>query len=236
MKTKKSSRSKATSKKFASEQFQILSESSPFSIKEGYKALRTNVIFSLPGTDSKCIGLTSAARSEGKSTTAINLAIAFSQIGKKTILLDCDLRLPTIASKLRLPKQPGVSNLIVGEASFNDVVQHYSNNFDVIPAGQIPRDPTGLLASEQMKFALAKLKEYYDYVIIDLPPVTTVTDAAILTDSIDGYLLVVRHGLTDYRGVSEMLHQLTLSDAKIMGFVYSGAPVSEKKYYQHYYA
>ena len=230
------SRKKTLTNKFATEQFQILSESSPFAIKEGYKALRTNVIFSLPGTESKCIGLTSASHSEGKSTTAINLGIALSQIGKKTVVLDCDLRLPTIASKLRLPKQPGLSNLIVGEAKLSEVIQHYSENFDVIPAGQIPRDPTGLLASEQMKYLLSKFKEYYDYVIVDLPPVTTVTDAAILTDSVDGYLLVVRHGATDYRDVGEMLHQLRLSDAKIMGFVYSGAPISEKKYYQHYYA
>lgn len=235
MKKKNTAKNRAAAK-FAAEQFHILSESSPFSVKEGYKALRTNVIFSLPGTESKCIALTSSARSEGKSTTAINLGIAFAQIGKRTILLDCDMRLPTIAAKLHLPKQPGLSNLIVGEASVNDVVQHYCEGLDVIPAGQIPRDPTGLLASEQMKYMLSKLKEYYDYVIIDLPPVTTVTDAAILTDSVDGYLLVVRHGVTDYRAVNEMLHQLTLSEAKIMGFVYSGAPVSEKKYYQHYYA
>ncbi len=235
MKKKTSAKNKALSK-FAADHFQILSDASPFAVKEGYKALRTNVIFSLPGSESKCIALTSSGRSEGKSTTAINLGIAFAQIGKRAILLDCDMRLPTIASKLHLAKQPGLSNLIVGEASVNDVVQHYCEGLDVIPAGQIPRDPTGLLASEQMKYMLSRLKEYYDYVIIDLPPVTTVTDAAILTDSVDGFLLVVRHGVTDYRAVNEMLHQLTLSEAKIMGFVYSGAPVSEKKYYQHYYA
>ena len=228
-------RGKVTSK-FDNDVDHILSEASPFVIKEAYRTLRTNIIFSLPGTDPKCIAVTSPARSEGKSTNAINIAIAFSQIGKRTLLIDCDLRRPTVAARLRLAKQPGLSNLIVGESDVNQVLQHHSENFDVIAAGQIPRDATGLLASKRMKYLLGKLKEYYDYVIIDLPPITTVTDAAILTQIVDGYLLVVRHDATEYRGVSAMLHQLQLSEAKILGFLFTNAPVIEKKYYSHYYA
>ena len=212
----------------------ILTDKAPFAIKEAYKALRTNVTFSLPGTESKCIGFTSSDRAEGKTTNAINLGITFSQIGKRVVLVDCDLRLPTIATRLNIPGRPGLSNLLVGEARANDVVNHYAENLDVIPAGQLPRDPTGLLASEFMGKFIEKLKEIYDYVIIDLPPVTTVTDAAILSQHIDGFLLVVRHESSHYGNVAEMLRQLKLAEAKILGFVYNDAPIEGKKNY-HYY-
>lgn len=212
----------------------ILTESSPFAIKEAYKALRTNVTFSLPGTESRCIGITSSDRAEGKSTNAINLAIAFSQIGKRVVLVDCDLRLPTIAAKLNVPGRPGLSNLLVGEARANDVLNHYAENLDIIPAGQIPRDPTGLLVSDFMGKFIAKLKEVYDYVIIDLPPVTKVTDAAILSKHIDGFLLVVRHENSHYGEISEMLRQLNLAEARILGFIYNDAPIEGKKNYYYY--
>ncbi len=214
----------------------LLDDNSPFAVKEAYKALRTNVTFSLPGSESKCIGFTSSERAEGKSTNAVNLGISFAQIGKRVILLDCDMRLPTVASKTGLQQNPGLSDLLVGEAAAKDVIRHYIDNMDVIPAGQIPPDPTGLLASDLMVKLLAKLKELYDYVLIDLPPVNTVTDASILSRYIDGFLLVVRHEAANYRDVTEMFRLLELSEAKILGFIYNDAPVESKKYYSHYYA
>ena len=208
----------------------VLTDEAPFSVKEGYKALRTNVAFSLPEADEKVIGVTSAERAEGKSTNAINLGIAFSQI------LECDMRLPTIAAKLQIPAHPGMSDLMIGEASMEEVVHPCAENFDVIPAGRIPKDPTGMLASAQMANLITRLKESYDYVIVDLPPVTTVTDAAIMAKNIDGFLLVVRHQSTEFGEIDEMMRLLKLSDAKILGFVYNEAPVEGKKYYSHYYA
>lgn len=214
----------------------ILTDNSPFSVKEAYKALRTNVTFSLPGGGAKCIGFTCAERAEGKSTNAINLGISFAQIGKRVVLLDCDMRLPTVASKMKLQQSPGLSDLLVGEATARDVLRHYADNLDVIPSGQIPPDPTGLLSSDLMARLITKLKDAYDYVLIDLPPVTTVTDAAILSRCIDGFLLVVRHEATQYNDVAEMFRQLELADSKILGFIYNDAPVETKKYYSHYYA
>ena len=232
MKRKKNSK---TDKLMKSGTF-ILTEDSPFSVKEAYKALRTNVTFSLPGNESKCIGFTSAERAEGKSTNAINLGISFAQIGKRVVLLDCDMRLPTVASKLKLQQNPGLSDLLVGEASARDVMRHYMTNMDIIPSGQIPPDPTGLLSSDLIAKLIEKLKEAYDYVMIDLPPVTTVTDAAILSRCIDGFLLVVRHEATQFNDINEMFRQLELADSKILGFIYNDAPVETKKYYSHYYA
>ena len=115
-------------------------------------------------------------------------------------------------------------------------MRHYMTNMDIIPSGQIPPDPTGLLSSDLIAKLIEKLKEAYDYVLIDLPPVTTVTDAAILSRCIDGFLLVVRHEATQFNDINEMFRQLELADSKILGFIYNDAPVETKKYYSHYYA
>lgn len=213
----------------------ILREKSPFMMREAYKALRTNVAFSLPGGDARCIAVTSGSRGEGKSYNSVNLAIAFAQIGKKVILFDCDMRLPTVASKLGLKAKPGLSDYLVGEASLEEAIRRDVEGVDVIPAGSIPPDPTGLLESAQIEELIDRMREEYDYIIIDLPPVNTVADAAILSRCIDGFLLVVRHGNTENKDISEMLRQLRMVGARILGFVYNDVPVDGKRYYYRYY-
>ena len=215
----------------------LLTERSPFAVREAYKALRTNVIFSLPGTESKCIGITSAVRGDGKSINAANLAIAFAQIGKRVILVDCDMRLPTVSSKLGIQGIPGLSDFLVGEAKVESTVRNVERlGISVMPAGNIPPDPTGLLESKQIEQLFTALGKIYDYVIVDLPPVNTVPDAAILSKYVNGYLLVVRHEKTEYREVAEMLNQLHFANAKILGFVYNDVTANGKKYYQKYYS
>lgn len=213
----------------------ILRERSPFMMREAYKGLRTNVTYSMPGGDAKCIAVTSANRSEGKSYNTINLAISFAQIEKKVVVIDCDMRLPTIASKLGVQAKPGLSDYLIGEAKLEEVLQRDVEGIDVIPAGNIPRDPTWLLESVQMEALLEALRKLYDYVLIDLPPVNTVTDAAILSRCTDGILLVVRHNVTAKREVAEMLRQLRFAGAKILGFVYNDVPIVGKKYGKRYY-
>lgn len=213
----------------------LLTEQSPFAVREAYKALRTNVIFSLPGTESKCIGVTSAVRGDGKSINAVNLAIAFAQIGKRVILVDCDMRLPTVSLKLDIQGTPGLSDFLVGEAKVEGVVRSANHlGISVLPAGNIPPDPTGLLESKQIGYLFSALGKIYDYVIVDLPPVTTVPDAAILSKYLNGYLLVVRHEKTEHRAVAEMLNQLHFANANILGFIYNDITADGKKYYlQH---
>ena len=230
--TKKSSASKVGGTKTV-----LLSDKAPWPVQEAYKALRTNVTFSLPGTDSKVIAVTSATRHDGKSVNAINFAISFGEIGKKVLIIDCDMRLPTVATKLGIKAIPGISDFLAGQVKVSDaVVALPEYHIDVLPAGNIPPDPTRLLQSEQMGAMLAALKKYYDYIVIDLPPVTTVADAAILSHYVDGYLLVVRNESTEYRAVADMLEQLRFADAKIIGFIYNDAVIGTgKKYYRHYY-
>ena len=227
-------KSEAVSKRVLSEREVILNDESPFSLIEAYKSLRTNITFSLPGSEGKVIGVTSAMRGDGKSTNCINTAISFADLGKKVVLIDGDMRLPTVAEKMGFNNSPGLSDVIVGVAKPSEAIVMKQENFYIFPAGRIPKDPTGLLQSKQMASLIAKLKELYDYVFIDLPPITTVTDAAIMAPYVDGYLIVVRHETTDMRELNDAIKLLRIADAKILGFVYNDAPTAAKKYYSYY--
>lgn len=219
----------------------LLSDKSSFSVQEAYKTLRTNLSFSLPGSGCKCIGVTSANRGDGKSSVAVNLAISFAQINKKVIILDCDMRLPTVASKIGIESKPGLSNYLVGSNDLGDMIikRIEDKEIDVFPSGNIPPDPTTLLESENMANLLEVLRNHYDYIVIDLPPLLPVSDAAILSKYIDGYLIVVRHEKSEFSKIQETLHQLEFSGAKIIGFVYNGKSLDNhyrksKKYYYYY--
>lgn len=223
----------------------LLSDKSAFSVKEAYKTLRTNVMFSLPGKDSKCIGVVSPERGDGKSSVAINLAISFTQINKKAIIVDCDLRLPTIASKLGIEAKPGLSNFLSGNQESDQPLLRRSTEFglDIMTSGDIPPDPTALITSKQMDAFIELLKKYYDYIILDFPPATIVSDAASMSRIVDGYLIVVRHNESEYSKINETLRQMSFADAKILGIVYNGKDEHKKyykkgkysKYYYNYY-
>ena len=212
----------------------LLSDRSAFSVKEAYKTLRTNVMFSLPGKDSKCIGVVSPDRGDGKSSVSINLAISFAQINKKVIIVDCDLRLPTIASKLGIEAKPGLSNFLSGNQDSEQPLIRRSSEYgiDIMTAGDIPPDPTALITSRQMDAFIELLKKYYDYIILDFPPATIVSDAASVSRIVDGYLIVIRHNSSEFSKINETLRQMDFADAKILGFVYNGKD-EQKKYYKN---
>jgi len=198
----------------------LLTESAPFLMQEAYKTLRTNVMFSLPGTECKCVGVTSPSPGDGKSTTAANLAISLAQIGKRVLLMDCDLRLPTVAKKFGTQSVPGLSDFLVGQARIEETIRNLEEfSIHVLPSGSIPPDPTGLLESKQMERLFAAFRNIYDYVIVDLPPVTTVPDAVIMTKYVDGLLLTTREKQTSHRRVQQMLKQLQMVNANVLGFV-----------------
>lgn len=212
----------------------LLTKDMPFVMQEAYKALRTNVMFSLPGSDCKCIGITSASPHEGKSTTAVNMAISLAQIEKRVLLIDADMRIPTIAGKLPVKAVPGLSDFLVGQAKIEEAVRSVEGfGIHVLPSGNVPPDPTGLLEAKQLEYLFSAVRKIYDYVIIDLPPVNAVPDAAILSRYVDGYLMVVREKQTEHRSINEALKQLQLAKANVLGFVSIGGAVSKNKYYQH---
>ncbi len=209
----------------------LLSEKSPFSMQEAYKTLRTNVSFSLPGSGCKCIGIVSANRGDGKSSIVSNLAISLAQINKRVVLIDCDMRLPTVAQKFGVQSTPGLSNLLSGDVSRLPIVDATEYKIDIIPSGNIPPDSTTLISSKEMRQMVDELRKSYDYILFDFPPINIVSDAMIISDIIDGYLLVVRHGSSELQMVAETIRQMRFADAKLIGFVYNGKS-ENKKYYK----
>ena len=212
----------------------LLSNKSSFTIQEAYKTLRTNITFSLPGSDCKCIGIISANRGDGKSSIASNLAISLGQIQKRVVLIDCDLRLPTIAAKFQIESVPGLSNYLSGGTTELPIMKVEKRGIDIIPSGNIPPDSTTLISSQGMIDLVNKLKTMYDYIVFDFPPINIVSDAVMMASMIDGYLIVVRHERSEYQMLGETVRQMRFADAKIIGFVYNGKG-EEKKYYKRGY-
>lgn len=213
----------------------LLSEKSPFSLQEAYKTLRINVSFSLPGSGCKCVGIISANRGDGKSSIASNLAISLGQINKKVVLIDCDLRLPTIAQKFGVRSAPGLSNYLSGDVSDIPIVHEQTRGIDLITSGNLPPDSTALISSKEMTALIETLKQSYDYIVFDFPPINIVSDAAILSDQIDGYLIVVRQNASEYQMVEETIRQMRFADAKVIGFAFNGKGAAKKSYYKKYY-
>jgi len=224
--------SKNKIKKAVDKEF-LINKEVPFAIEEAYKSLRTNLIFSLPEDNCKVIEVTSSLQKEGKSVTAINLAISLSKNGSKVVLVDCDLRLPTIARRLRINQKPGLTNLLFGMNKMQEVVNHHPSGIDIIPAGDLPPNPSEVLGSANMKTAIEHLAQHYDYVILDTPPVDIVSDAVILSKYTSGVMFVVRKGRTTLESVKDAIDTLQLANANVLGFVMTDAD-EEKKYCNKY--
>jgi len=219
----------------------LLGKNVSFAASEAYKLLRTKLQFSF-ADDNNCrvIGLSSALSGEGKSLTAINLAYTLSQLNKKVILIDCDMRRPTLAEKLGISKTPGLSSFLTGQCDLNIMLQACNlkgeeEAFSVIAAGQNSPNPVELLSSAKMEAALDALRKHYDYVILDLPPVGEVTDAMAVAKQTDGILLVVRQNYCDRIVLADAVRQFAFINSKILGVVMNCTVESSRAYGKSYY-
>lgn len=209
----------------------VINGDSKFAIVEGYKIARTNLVFSLAASESKIVVVTSWSKGEGKSTATANLAISFSKMGKRVLLMDCDLRRPNIHNLLRLQNNVGLSEVVGKIKSIDEVINRdVLPCLDVITAGSIPPNPSELLASASFETLLHNMEEKYDYIIVDTPPVGIVADSLILKDYICGYVLVVREKVTTHGDIEKALQSITLADSKVIGFLKVGCTMTEKKY------
>lgn len=215
-----------------------------FAATEAYNLLRTKLQFSF-ASDEGCrvIGISSALSGEGKSLSAVNLAYSMSQLDKKVLLVDCDMRRPSLQAKLPISKTPGLSNYLSGLCSFDELFQNCGikgeeEAFHVVSAGRNPPNPIELLSSARMSKLLNKLRSVYDYVILDLPPVGEVSDALAVAKETDGMLLVVRQDYCNRVVLNDTIRQFEFMDARILGVVCNCATKSggsyNKKYYKKY--
>ncbi len=203
-----------------------------FAAAESYKLLRTNLNFSLPEKPCHIIGVTSSVRGEGKSTTSVNIAYTIAQTGKKVLLIDADMRLPSVAAKLEIHGAPGLSNLIAGMNAEQSCLRKsgYFDNWYILPAGDIPPNPSELLGSERMHALLERYSGVFDTVIIDLPPINIVADALVISKWTDGLIGVVRQNYTDKRALADCMYQVEKLGVKFLGFVMTDAAVGESSY------
>lgn len=210
-------------------------EKQPKSVEaESYRILRTNIMYSSFDKKIKRILVTSSEPGEGKSTTSGNLALAFAQDEKKVILIDCDLRKPSLHKKFRISNNRGLSDVIIDRDKLNKCIQKRTEYLDILTAGKIPPNPSEMLGSKAMSSLLDELSNAYDVIILDSPPVLAVTDAQILSTKVDGTVLVVRAEKTKKDTVLAAKGVLDKVNANILGTVLNGGDKNKDNYYYYY--
>ena len=217
----------------------VFGEDLSFAAAEAYKLLRTNILFALPD-EKKCriIGVTSASSGEGKSTTALNLSYMLAVAGERVLLIEGDMRLPTISKHLNLQPSPGLSNVLAGLNGVKETLQESGlhKRLQVISSGDIPPNPSELLGAKSIRILIEVLSGDYDFIVFDLPPVTEVADALVASKLTDGMIVVVRQNYANRRALADTMQQLSYVDAKVLGFVMTRANAGKgKKYYKKYY-
>jgi len=204
-------------------------------VMEAYRILRTNIHFFHLDNPLQIIMVTSPNPSEGKTTVAANLAVTLAKLDKRILLMECDMRKPSVHEALHLDNERGLSYHLADGIHYKDVLQLTEiSNLEVITSGPKPPNPSELLASNRMKVLLEELRRDFDMIIIDAPPVLPVADAVVLSSVVDGILLVVRHGKSTHHSLHQAREILTKANSHILGVVINRIPVKENPGY-HYY-
>jgi tyrosine-protein kinase Etk/Wzc len=209
-------------------------------ISEAYRSLRTNILFANLDHPIKTLLISSSATKEGKSTTVANLAITMAQMGGRILIIDGDLRRPTMHSLFKVERQIGLTNALLGTYTLDEVIKPTGiENLEIITAGDIPPNPSELLSSNAMRKALSVLQQRYDMILLDSPPVIAVTDAAVLSTRTDALLLVVSSGYVNRKEVERAIQLLGNVRANLIGVLLNGLDVKRiygsYYYYYHYY-
>ena len=202
---------------------------------EAFRQLRTNLQFTNAARPVGVLVVTSSVAAEGKSSTSANLALIFAADGRRVLLIDADLRRPKIADYLGLEGGVGLTNVLAGQASIDDVLQEWGDSgLTVLPSGTIPPNPSELLGGEPMVAMLAELRERFDMIVIDTPPLLPVTDAAVASRLADGAIIVVRYGKTTRHQIATALRSLAAVDARVLGTVLAMTPNKGAEAYKTY--
>lgn len=193
-------------------------------ISEAYRTLRTNLSFSSLDEPIRTLVVTSSAPDEGKSTTIANLAVTMAQGGKKTILVDCDLRRPSLHEIFNIPAEPGLTDLLLDNGGRQVIHDTEVEGLQLLTSGQLPPNPADLLGSQKIDKIIADLSSKADIVLFDAPPVIAVTDATVLGSKVDGVLLVISAGNTRRDHAARAKELLDRANVRIIGSALTNAP------------
>ncbi|WP_047390395.1 CpsD/CapB family tyrosine-protein kinase [Exiguobacterium sp. ZWU0009] len=206
-------------------------------VAEQYRTIRTNIEFMAVDREIQAILVTSATQGEGKSTTSSNLAVAYAQQGKKVLIVDTDMRRPTVHYTFRVANGLGLSSLLTRQAEKEKAILPTKvDNLSILTAGPIPPNPAELLSSRAMEHLVAQLREEFDIIIFDAPPLLQVADSRITSKLTDGVILVVGCTTSDRQRVLKAKEQLELAEAKILGVVLNRRELTDDSAYQYYYS
>ncbi len=231
---KKKSEDKKTSAFSRNDIKKMLSPESPFVVKEAYSSIRTNLMFTQKGESCPIFVVTSPTANNGKTINSINLAISFAQMGKRTLLIDADMRNPTVHRMFSVPVKNGLSEILAGLTDNITVSKTEIENLSILTSGKIPPNPAELLASPRMDKLLSFVKEHYDCVFIDTPPVNLVTDATVFAQKSTGYILIVKANVSDNSDVKTALSNIESIDGNVLGVILNDISTSRHKYYSYY--
>ncbi|MDR7079591.1 capsular exopolysaccharide synthesis family protein [Neobacillus niacini] len=204
-------------------------------ISEQYKSIRTNIQYSSVDEELKTIMVTSSGPAEGKSTTVANLAVVFSQLGKKVLLVDADLRKPTVHRTFGVNNLFGFTTVLTKQATLaNTVLETEEKDLFILTSGPIPPNPAELLSSKSMEQFIEEAKEQFDYVLFDTPPLLAVADPQILANKVDGSILVVFSGRTEIDQVKKAKELLVNAQSKLVGVILNHKEMKDNDYYYYY--
>ena len=230
-------KSKTTNK--SETKYAKLRENPPFALIEAFRNLSTNIGFAAPKQEGKgrTICISSSLPNEGKTTIAVNLAISCASAGEKTILIDCDMRKPTVRRYFNADGKKSIAEYLSGQAELSEtLIQGAAGNLDIICGHKAVPNPLLLIKNERFDAMIRELEKEYDYVLLDTPPLGVVSDALEISKNTDGILIVTRQGLTEFPSVRQTISDISFANVNLLGFILNDykAEKSEKGYYGKY--
>ncbi len=208
----------------------------PHSISaESYKSIRTSLKYSSVDKTIKTIVITSSVPGEGKSTIAGNLALCLSESGNKVLIIDCDLRKPSLHKKFRLSNLKGITDCLIDKDNLKESIQEFTSELSVILSGTIPPNPAEILGSKTFERFLKNIGSIYDYIILDTPPLLAVTDASILAGKADATIIVVKYGKTREKDINLAYKELKKVNANVVGSILNSCDMKRTDSYYKYY-
>ena len=203
-------------------------------VAEAYRSLKTNIQYSSFDKEYKTIVITSANPDEGKSTTAGNLALTLSEGESRVLVIDCDMRKPSLHKEFKVTNSYGISDILIKKKTVKEAAHNYNKNLTIITSGSKSPNPAEMLASKAMTAFLEEMKEHFDYIVLDTPPLQAVADAQILSTKVDGSIIVVRAGITKKGDIQNAVSILKKVNASIIGTVLHDVDNTNNKYYYYY--